>query len=281
MQGFVLSLRYAQVVANARGKFATATPRKHHHLVIVHVLVPLQRLVMIIILEATTQVPGEEFLCHRIEFESILRPGEAMSFVREEQILVVYALIFHRSDDLFGLSLFHTGVICTLRNEHGYFDLVNLVEGRARAQKFLLGIGVTDSIMKSCQEGRPVGWNRFNQRDEVARADDIDCAAEEVRSECGTHQGGVTTIGATIDGNFMRIGNTLINRPVNSVHEVVVHVTSPLFVSGIKEIFTVSCRAAEVHLQAGITTVSQPLRLWIVAPTVTSPRSTMDIQYHW
>src|SRR5947209_16586655 len=133
-----------------------------------------------------------------------------MFFIWETQILAVYALIFHRRDDLFGLGLFHTRIICSLGDEHGYFDLVNLEEGRARAQKILLGIRVTDTIMKCCQEGRPVGWNRFNQRDKVARADNIDSAAEEVRSECCAHKGSVAAIGAAIDGNFSRVGNTLV-----------------------------------------------------------------------
>src|SRR5450759_1123649 len=93
---------------------------------------PLSNLLMSIFLEAAAKMFGKKLFCRRVELETILRFGKAMALIGEEHILIVYALAFHRLDDLFGLSLFHAWIIRSLRDEHGDFHLVDFEKRRPR-----------------------------------------------------------------------------------------------------------------------------------------------------
>src|SRR2546426_116819 len=57
-------------------------------------------------LTAASQVFRQELLGGRVELEPVLRLGEAMAFVGEEQVLVVDSLGLERGHDLFRFRLF-------------------------------------------------------------------------------------------------------------------------------------------------------------------------------
>src|SRR5438046_2005349 len=112
--------------------------------------------------------------------------------------------------------------------------------------------------MEGCQEGGPVWGDRSNKCDQVAGADNIHRTAEEVRCECCTHECCVATIGTAVDYNFLRVSDALLNCPVNSIHQVIVHVAAPFLIASIQEVFTVACGASEIHLQASVSTIGEP-----------------------
>jgi len=76
-----------------------------------------------------TQVFCQELLCSCIKSEAVFRFGKAMPFIWEEHVFEINALVLHRLDNLFGFCLFHAGIVCSLGDEHGYLDLIDLEKG--------------------------------------------------------------------------------------------------------------------------------------------------------
>src|SRR6266568_401759 len=107
----------------------------------------------------STKMLSEEFFCRCIEFKPIFRLGETVALVGEEHVLVIDALALHGIDDLFGLSLFYTRVICPLTNQDRYLDLIDPEQWRTRIQKLFFGVGITDPPVEGRQECRPIGGN--------------------------------------------------------------------------------------------------------------------------
>ena len=140
-----------------------------------------------------TQVFREKPLSGGVEFEAILRFGEAVSLVWEEHILVLDALAFHDLDNLLRFALLYAWIIRSLTDEDGNLYLINLEQGGAGFQKLLLGIRVTDTLIKDGKQGCPVWRNSFNQRYQIAGSDDIHGTAKKVGRESGSHQGGIAT----------------------------------------------------------------------------------------
>ena len=57
------------------------------------------------------------------------------------------------------------------------------------------------------------------------------------------------------------------------------HPAAPFLVAGVQELLAVSGRAPEVHLDAEISTVGEPLSGGVIAPGVASPRPAVDVQH--
>ena len=100
------------------------------------------------VLSAAAEVLGEETFGLRIELEAVLRTGEAMAFVLEEQVLVVYALFTKGGDYLLGLGPLDARVIRSLGDEKGYLYLVHVEERGAGLKELLLGVGVAYPLVE-------------------------------------------------------------------------------------------------------------------------------------
>src|SRR5260370_35518641 len=134
--------------------------------------------------------------------------------------------------------------------------------------------------MEDLHEWGPVGRYGPDKGDEITRADNINGTAEQIRRECRSNQRCETTIGTAVNRPFLRIGYTLINRPMNAIHEVIVHFPAPLLVASIQKFFAVTAKATLINLQAGIATVGKPLCLGIVPPGASCPRAAVNIEHH-
>src|SRR5215831_7523097 len=71
---------------------------------------------------------------------------------------------------------------------------------------------------------------------------------------------------------------TTVDHPAHGVHQVVVHLRSPLSVARTDEPLAVSGRAAKVDLDAEVAAIGQPLRLRVEAPGVARPGAAVDVQ---
>src|SRR5258708_40073193 len=98
---------------------------------------------------------------------------------------------------------------------------------------------ITNGPVKRDQEGGPGGGNATKERDQVARADNIHRAAEKIGGKRRAHQGRVSSIGATVDGDFLGVSNALFDGPLNGVHQVVMHFAAPLSVARAQKLFAV------------------------------------------
>src|SRR6266487_2491891 len=85
-------------------------------------------------------------------------------------------------------------------------------------------------------------------------------AAEHVRGERRAYQGRVAAVGPAVDRDLGRVGPPLIDRVLDRVQQVVVHLGAPLAVAGRHERLAVAGRAAVVHLDAEVTPVGRPNR---------------------
>ena len=90
----------------------------------------------------------------------------------------------------------------------------------------------------------------------------------------------VAAVGAADDRDLLRVGDALLDRPVDGVDQVVVHLPAPLPVAGVQELLAEAGRAAEVDLEHRVAAVGQPLRLGVEAPAVARPRTAVDEQHH-
>src|SRR5262249_3526919 len=70
---------------------------------------------------------------------------------------------------------------------------------------------------------------------------------------------------------------TTVDHPAQCVHQVVVHLRSPLTVARTDEPLAVSGRTAKVDLDAEVAAIGQPLRLRVEAPGVARPGAAVDV----
>src|SRR5215212_518642 len=201
-----------------------------------------------LLFRASSEVFGQKAFCGRVELQAVLGTGETVAFVFEEQVLVVYAFLFHSGDDLLRLCLFYAWIVGALGYEHRYLDAVDEEEGGARLEEVLLGLGIADALMEGREERLPVRRDAVYQGDQTRRAHDIDGAAEGVGRERGPDERGVPAVGAAVDSDPLGVGHAPLDGPPDRVHEVVVHPAPPLLVPRVQERLAVPGRAPIVNL---------------------------------
>src|SRR5258708_10880227 len=76
-----------------------------------------------LVLRAAAEVMRQEFLRRGVEDHPVLRLGEAVALVGEEQVLVLNPGLLERGDDLLRLGLLDPGVIGALRDQQRNRDL--------------------------------------------------------------------------------------------------------------------------------------------------------------
>ena len=86
--------------------------------------------------------------------------------------------------------------------------------------------------------GEPILRHVLHQRHEIRRAAFVDAASEYIGREGEADQRGVAAVAATDDGDFVGIGNFLFDGPIHGVDQIVVHLSGPLFVGGVGELFS-------------------------------------------
>src|SRR5215475_9483931 len=86
-------------------------------------------------LHPAAQVTGKERLDDGIEGDVVLRAVKAVALVGKDYISDGNLLFLHSCNDQFALSQCAPHVISSVADQHGLFDLVDLVEWRARAQE--------------------------------------------------------------------------------------------------------------------------------------------------
>ncbi len=139
----------------------------------------------------------------------------------------------------------------------GFLILLDERQRRALVEELLalLGRVVADAVLEHLHHRRPVRRDRLEQRDEVRRADDVDAAGEHVGRERQADERGVAAVAAAHDGDLVRVGDLLLDGPVDGVDQVVVHLAGPLLVAGVEELLAEAGRAAEVDAQHGVAAV--------------------------
>ena len=78
--------------------------------------------------------------------------------------------------------------------------------------------------MNGCQ----YGGEALDQRDQVRRPHNVHAAGERRRRERHTDQRRVSTVGAAHDRDLVLAGDALVDRPVDGVDQIVVHLSGEL-----------------------------------------------------
>src|SRR5215216_378052 len=229
---------------------------------------------------ASSEVLGQESFSSCVELQAVLGTGETVTFVLEEQVLVVDPFLLHGGDYLLRLGLFYAWVVGPLGDEHRYPDAVDEEEGGAGLEEIFLGVWIADPLVEGREERLPVRRDAVYQGDQVRGTHDINSTPEEIWRERGPDEHGEPAVGAAVDGDPLGVGDVPLHSPPDRVNEVVVHPARPLLVPGVQELLAIPCRAPVIHLQACVPPVGEPLRLRVVAPSVPRPRTTVYIQHH-
>lgn len=69
---------------------------------------------------------GQESLGRGVEAQSVLRLGETVALVGEEQVLILNPFLFHRRDDLLAFGLLDARVVGSLGNQQRDRDPIDL-----------------------------------------------------------------------------------------------------------------------------------------------------------
>ena len=170
-------------------------------------------------------------------------------------------------------ALLTRGIVRALHDEQRRLDLVRGVQRRLpfELRPAFAASRVAHALGKDLADRLPVGRDRFEQRDQVRRADDGDARGVEVGREGDAGQGRVAAVGAAHDADALRVGDAFRDQMLHAPGEVVLHLLAPLVVAGVEELLAVAGRAAEVRLQDGVAAVGEELREPSVAPGVAPP----------
>src|SRR3989441_3387904 len=117
-----------------------------------------------------------------------------------------------------------------------------------------------------------------HQRDEVRRTEETHAASEDVRRERHADECGIAAVTATENADASRIGVSLMNRPVQPVEQISMHLPGPLAIARVQILLSVTGRAAEVDLQHAVAAVRKPLDEGIVPPVISTPRTAVREQ---
>src|SRR5690606_13294532 len=121
--------------------------------------------------------------------------------------------------------------------------------------------------------------DRVQEGQQIGNAHEIDGGGVEIRRASNAGQNGVAAVAATVDSDTVPVDDALINQPLDTVRDVVLHGQAPLPKTGLPELSPVAGRAAEVHLQDAVPPICQELRFWIETPAVARPRPAMRIHH--
>src|SRR5260221_7676334 len=135
-------------------------------------------------------------------------------------------------------------------------------------------------LVHHLQLGFPVRRNRVHEREEIGDANVINTGRIQVWRFDETLEYSVATIAASIDAHALWIGDSLLNDPVHSIGDVILHRTAPLFKAGFKKFSSVAGRSPEIHLINGIAPISSDMDLVIKFPIVARPRSAVWIDHN-
>src|SRR5258708_28275739 len=111
-------------------------------------------------------------------------------------------------------------------------------------------------LVHHLQLGCPVRRNRVHEREEIGDANVINTGRIQVWRFDETLEYSVATVAASIDAHALWIGDSLLNDPVHSIGDVILHRTAPLFKPRFKKFSSVAARSPEIHLHNSIS----PLR---------------------
>src|SRR6266404_6297350 len=136
-------------------------------------------------------------------------------------------------------------------------------------------------LVHHLQLGFPVRRNRVHEREEIGDANVINTGCIQVWRFDETLEHSVATVAASIDAHALWISDSLLNDPVHSIGDVILHRTAPLFKAGFKKFSSVAGRSPEIHLQNGIAPIREELDLGIKFPIVARPGSTVWINHDW
>src|SRR5215216_7792856 len=126
-----------------------------------------------LLLCASSEVFGQKAFCGCVELQTVLGTGETVTFVLEEQVLVVYAFLLHGGDYLLRFGLFYAWVVRALGDEHRYPDAVDEEEGGAGLEEIFLGVWIADPLVEGREERLPVRRDAVYQGDQVRGTHDI------------------------------------------------------------------------------------------------------------
>src|SRR5262249_15098250 len=226
------------------------------------------------LLVAPAQVFSQELFARGAHRQIVHGTGKAVAFVRRDDVFDREVAFAQRHHNLIRLGLLDARIVRALYHEQRRFDLVRRIERRLANQPRLAfrRRGVAHSLGEDFAERFPVRRNRFEQRDQVRRADYRNRRRVNVGRERDAGQRRVTAIRPAHNPDALRIGDAFRDQVFDAPRDVVLLLVAPLVVSGVEEFLAVSGRASEIRLQHGVTTVGEELRERVVAPRIAVPR---------
>jgi len=116
-----------------------------------------------------------------------------------------------------GLLLFDSWVICALVDHDRFLDAVGEEQWRASFERLLASFGInisSDHFDQVLVESEPVGWNSFEQGNQIRRSEDVNSTGEGVWSEGQSDEGRVASVASSWKTpkslNFLRYSEPII-----------------------------------------------------------------------
>ena len=226
-------------------------------------------------------MPRQKRLGDGVERAPVLLTPEPVAFVGVVEIGDGDPALPHRGHDLLRLRDLHARIVRAVRDQERAHDPADVRERRALREETppLLGRVIARPHLPDRLPRLPVGRDRLEQRDDVRDADVVDGARELLGREGQADERRIAAVASAEDRHALGIGDSLGDRPVDGVDQVVVHLAGPLEVGGVDERFAKARRAAEVHAEHGVASIGQPLMRRREAPGVASPRTTVHVEH--
>src|SRR3984893_4486922 len=230
----------------------------------------------------TAEMAREEVFGNREEGDIVLRPRETMAFIGIKQICDGDVLVLEGFDHLVRLGLFDPWIIRPLGDEQRLGDPFGLKQRGTFAEEAqsLFRVWIADRPYKLGADGLPIRRYRPDQRFKVRRSDDVDAAGVSLRITGKADEGSIASIASAHDGDLARIGDFLVDRPGDSIEEVIIHASAPFQIASIDEGLAETGRTPEVHAQHRITTVGKPLMNEVESESIACPRTTVNHKHH-
>ena len=156
--------------------------------------------------EQTLHVIFQESLDGTVEVEDVFLVGETMAFVVFHHVFHFHAASSESRHHLVAFVLVDARIVGPLCDEERATNGVGM-QGRRRGFELrAVAIGVADLFVHHVEHCAPVRRNGLQESEQIGHAHVVDGTAIKLRCEASSRQGGISTVGGTVNGYAFRVG---------------------------------------------------------------------------
>src|SRR2546428_5612881 len=158
-----------------------------------------------------------------------------------------------------------------MRNKKRLFDVIDMEFRGESSKQFVVLLWVTYLLAKLS-----VPLICLHKRHQIRYTSAIDRRCIQIWGVRDSRERRVTPVALSHNRDMLRIGDSLVDRPLHAISHIILHRPAPPLKSRFQKFTAVSKRSAKVHLQNGVSTIGEKLYLLILPikpPNVAKPRS--------